>query len=183
MPERSRSFWAWTHFLAFIEKSDEIRSRPAVWSNGASLYIFLSKCTFVLFFCFIWPYLVVGKVTYWNPNILCNPFNAILVALYSFVKLFIIIINFTKWLSFLFPAVHRDIKPTNVLLQLPSSTEALRVRISDFGLCKQLEVGHLSFTKHSGITGTEGWIAPEMIAIELPESRPVSDSYNINNIN
>ncbi|KAF2364029.1 Pyrrolo-quinoline quinone repeat [Trinorchestia longiramus] len=77
--------------------------------------------------------------------------------------------------------VHRDIKPSNVLLQLPksvgcgdaSTTEVgLRVLISDFGLCKQLEAGHGSFTKHSGITGTDGWIAPEMIRLDLDDQRP-----------
>ena len=63
-------------------------------------------------------------------------------------------------------------KPSNILLQLPSSTQTLRVRISDFGLCKQLEQGHASFTKHSGVTGTDGWIAPEMIRIETLETKP-----------
>lgn len=36
--------------------------------------------------------------------------------------------------------------------------------ISDFGLCKKLSTGKASFSKRSGITGTDGWIAPEMIA-------------------
>ncbi|KAA0192816.1 hypothetical protein HAZT_HAZT008797 [Hyalella azteca] len=80
--------------------------------------------------------------------------------------------------------VHRDIKPSNVLLQLPrsgagawrdastSEVTGLRVLISDFGLCKQLEAGHGSFTKHSGVTGTDGWIAPEMIRLDLEDQRP-----------
>lgn len=35
--------------------------------------------------------------------------------------------------------------------------------ISDFGLCKKLNLGKASFSRRSGITGTEGWIAPEML--------------------
>lgn len=35
--------------------------------------------------------------------------------------------------------------------------------ISDFGLCKKLQNGKMSFSRRSGITGTEGWIAPEMM--------------------
>ena len=39
--------------------------------------------------------------------------------------------------------------------------------ISDFGLCKKLATGRLSFSRRSGVAGTEGWIAPEMIAQDL----------------
>lgn len=35
--------------------------------------------------------------------------------------------------------------------------------ISDFGLCKKLQVGRGSFSRRSGVTGTDGWIAPEML--------------------
>lgn len=35
--------------------------------------------------------------------------------------------------------------------------------ISDFGLCKKLNFGKTSFSRRSGVTGTEGWIAPEML--------------------
>jgi len=35
--------------------------------------------------------------------------------------------------------------------------------ISDFGLCKKLATGRISFSKKSGVAGTEGWIAPEML--------------------
>lgn len=35
--------------------------------------------------------------------------------------------------------------------------------ISDFGLCKKLNYGKSSFSRRSGVTGTEGWIAPEML--------------------
>lgn len=59
--------------------------------------------------------------------------------------------------------VHRDIKPQNVLISFPDANNRVRVMISDFGLCKKLNVGKASFSRRSGVTGTEGWIAPEMI--------------------
>lgn len=59
--------------------------------------------------------------------------------------------------------MHRDIKPQNVLLSLPDGSNTVRAMISDFGLCKKLNLGRTSFSRRSGVTGTEGWIAPEMI--------------------
>lgn len=59
--------------------------------------------------------------------------------------------------------VHRDIKPQNVLISFPDQKGNVSVMISDFGLCKRLETGINSFSKRSGITGTDGWIAPELI--------------------
>nr|XP_033819656.1 serine/threonine-protein kinase/endoribonuclease IRE2 isoform X2 [Geotrypetes seraphini] len=59
--------------------------------------------------------------------------------------------------------VHRDIKPCNILISLPNSCGTVRVVISDFGLCKKLQNGRHSFSMRSGIPGTEGWIAPEVL--------------------
>ena len=49
--------------------------------------------------------------------------------------------------------------------------------ISDFGLCKKLAVGRHSFSRRSGVPGTEGWIAPEMLSEDCKEN-PVSDEHS-----
>lgn len=59
--------------------------------------------------------------------------------------------------------VHRDIKPHNVLISFPDHKGYVYAMISDFGLCKRLEMGINSFSKKSGALGTEGWIAPELL--------------------
>lgn len=57
---------------------------------------------------------------------------------------------------------------------MPSSSGEVKALISDFGMCKKLVSGRLSFSKRSGTTGTEGWIAPEML---LDEKRTVSRNF------
>lgn len=47
--------------------------------------------------------------------------------------------------------------------------------LSDFGLCKKLPAGRCSFSLRSGIPGTEGWMAPELLQL-LPSDSPVSHS-------
>ncbi|OBS74830.1 hypothetical protein A6R68_14633, partial [Neotoma lepida] len=68
--------------------------------------------------------------------------------------------------------VHRDLKPGNILMAGPDSQGQGRVVISDFGLCKKLPAGRCSFSLHSGIPGTEGWMAPELL--QLPPDSPTS---------
>lgn len=49
---------------------------------------------------------------------------------------------------------------------MPTGTGEVRAMISDFGLSKKLNIGKVSFSRRSGVTGTDGWIAPEMISGE-----------------
>ncbi|PYH41303.1 bifunctional endoribonuclease/protein kinase IRE1 [Aspergillus saccharolyticus JOP 1030-1] len=66
--------------------------------------------------------------------------------------------------------VHRDLKPQNILVAMPrgrTGMGALRLLISDFGLCKKLEDNQSSFratTAHAA--GTSGWRAPELLMDE-----------------
>lgn len=69
--------------------------------------------------------------------------------------------------------MHRDLKPGNVLIAGPDSLSRGRVVLSDFGLCKKLLAGRHSFSLRSGIPGTEGWMAPELLQL-LPPDSPVS---------
>ncbi|KAJ5239355.1 hypothetical protein N7468_003974 [Penicillium chermesinum] len=63
--------------------------------------------------------------------------------------------------------VHRDLKPQNILVSVPRSraaSRAIRMLISDFGLCKKLDDNQSSFratTAHAA--GTSGWRAPELL--------------------
>ncbi|NXV79112.1 ERN1 endoribonuclease, partial [Atlantisia rogersi] len=67
--------------------------------------------------------------------------------------------------------VHRDLKPCNILISVPNCHGQIRAVISDFGLCKKLQGGRQSFSLRSGIPGTEGWIAPEVLQ-EAPKENP-----------
>ncbi|XP_023979342.1 serine/threonine-protein kinase/endoribonuclease IRE2 isoform X1 [Physeter macrocephalus] len=69
--------------------------------------------------------------------------------------------------------VHRDLKPGNVLITGPDSQGRGRVVLSDFGLCKKLPAGRCSFSLRSGVPGTEGWMAPELLQ-HLPPDSPTS---------
>lgn len=72
-----------------------------------------------------------------------------------------------------FVIVHRDLKPHNILISMPNAHGKVKAMISDFGLCKKLAVGRHSFSRRSGVPGTEGWIAPEMLSEDCKEN-PVS---------
>ena len=76
--------------------------------------------------------------------------------------------------------IHRDIKPQNILISSSSSSKGppYRMLISDFGLCKKLDIPSdqsrfVSTTYGSIAKGTAGWMAPEMLQcihheLELP---------------
>ncbi|KAG6819104.1 hypothetical protein H0H93_015442 [Arthromyces matolae] len=70
--------------------------------------------------------------------------------------------------------VHRDIKPQNILVSAakpgPGGRTAYRMLISDFGLCKKLDMDQTSFlpTAHGAMAaGTVGWRAPEILRDEV----------------
>uniref|UniRef100_A0A8D0GK82 Serine/threonine-protein kinase/endoribonuclease IRE1 n=1 Tax=Sphenodon punctatus TaxID=8508 RepID=A0A8D0GK82_SPHPU len=66
--------------------------------------------------------------------------------------------------------VHRDLKPHNILISMPNAHGKVKAMISDFGLCKKLAVGRHSFSRRSGVPGTEGWIAPEMLSEDCKDN-------------
>lgn len=65
--------------------------------------------------------------------------------------------------------VHQDVKPQNILVSLPRTSQTNEflpefiVKISDFGLSKKIDDGDESFSNTSGLTGTQGWVAPEVL--------------------
>jgi serine/threonine-protein kinase/endoribonuclease IRE1 len=70
--------------------------------------------------------------------------------------------------------VHRDIKPQNILVSGPNKqkngTGGHRMLISDFGLCKKLDVDQTSFLptgQGAMAAGTVGWRAPEILRGEV----------------
>ncbi|EJD02004.1 uncharacterized protein FOMMEDRAFT_109089 [Fomitiporia mediterranea MF3/22] len=78
--------------------------------------------------------------------------------------------------------VHRDIKPQNILISSAKrgagAMAGHRMLISDFGLCKRLEVDQTSFlpTAHgAGAAGTVGWRAPEILRGDVNLDEPTVD--------
>lgn len=60
---------------------------------------------------------------------------------------------------------------------MPNAHGRVRAMISDFGLCKKLAVGRHSFSRRSGVPGTEGWIAPEVLSEDCKDN-PVSQWWS-----
>lgn len=58
--------------------------------------------------------------------------------------------------------MHRDLKPQNILLLIEKGSDGFMVtpKIADFGLSKKIQ-GEMTVT--TGVEGTRGWSAPEMI--------------------
>ena len=59
--------------------------------------------------------------------------------------------------------VHRDIKPQNILVSRVQQNGGHRMMISDFGLCKKLELDQTSFLPSTVMGGSVGWRAPEIL--------------------
>ncbi|KAJ7057037.1 hypothetical protein C8F01DRAFT_1153173 [Mycena amicta] len=83
--------------------------------------------------------------------------------------------------------VHRDIKPQNILVSAGTGrggSKAYRMLISDFGLCKKLDVDQTSFlpTNHGAMAaGTVGWRAPEILRgdVKLDEFGSSGDDTSV----
>ncbi|KAF8236183.1 kinase-like protein [Tricholoma matsutake] len=75
--------------------------------------------------------------------------------------------------------VHRDIKPQNILIS--GGEGRYRMLISDFGLCKKLDVDQTSFlptTQGAMAVGTVGWRAPEILRGEVKLDE-ISDEHSM----
>ncbi|KAJ7094035.1 hypothetical protein B0H15DRAFT_776404 [Mycena belliarum] len=83
--------------------------------------------------------------------------------------------------------VHRDIKPQNILVSagaVRGGVKSYRMLISDFGLCKKLDVDQTSFlpTSHGAMAaGTVGWRAPEILRgdVKLDELGSSGDNASV----
>ncbi|KAJ8486815.1 hypothetical protein ONZ45_g14539 [Pleurotus djamor] len=85
--------------------------------------------------------------------------------------------------------VHRDIKPQNILVSAAKGGQASNARggnwrmlISDFGLCKKLDVDQTSFlpTAHGAMAaGTVGWRAPEILRGEVRLDESATDEQSM----
>jgi len=69
--------------------------------------------------------------------------------------------------------VHRDIKPTNILIFLPDEIEAKPViKLADFGISKMFkeDQGNVTNTSTTNPKGTRGWMAPEVYESDRVDS-------------
>jgi serine/threonine-protein kinase/endoribonuclease IRE1 len=81
--------------------------------------------------------------------------------------------------------IHRDIKPQNILVssakQGAGKDGGHRMLISDFGLCKKLDVDQTSFlpTAHGMMaSGTVGWRAPEILRGEVQLDEAIAEDHS-----
>ena len=71
--------------------------------------------------------------------------------------------------------VHRDVKPSNVLVEDPGGRE--HARLADFGLARVYQASRLSgLTLPGNLGGTVAFLAPEQV-LDFRETRPPADQY------
>jgi serine/threonine protein kinase len=68
--------------------------------------------------------------------------------------------------------IHRDVKPSNVLLDATG-----RARLADFGISKHLDEIERSITSDGMVVGTPSYLAPEQAAGRAPS--PATDTYAV----
>jgi serine/threonine-protein kinase len=80
------------------------------------------------------------------------------------------------WASHTNGVVHRDVKPSNILVQTSSSGE--EVRLSDFGLAKSYQLADIGqqLTQHGAMGGTLLFAAPEMVT-DFRRAGPLADQF------
>lgn len=80
--------------------------------------------------------------------------------------------------------IHRDMKPQNILIAPKQSPKGLKLRmlISDFGLCKKLDIDESSFFQTANnATGSFGYRAPEVLKGQVnPNDPSISPSVSHN---
>ena len=59
--------------------------------------------------------------------------------------------------------IHRDFKPSNILIKASSVSEEIIPKISDFGISRKLVEGRNHYTATDGGLGTRIWCAPEVL--------------------
>ena len=81
--------------------------------------------------------------------------------------------------------IHRDIKPNNILVAThrgpgPRADGAVVAKLADFGLAKQKAADRSCVSKSaSGVTGTQGWAAPECLDDSVKRITFAADVFSL----
>lgn len=79
--------------------------------------------------------------------------------------------------------VHRDIKPQNILVSTSRQGKGVRMLISDFGLCKKLDLDESSFQQTvNHAAGSFGYRAPEVLRGQVDPNEAGTPSHSTNGV-